>query len=394
MGSVKRFGHIVLPFAIAETLVWATYFYSFPAFLPIWEQELGFSKASLTGAFTISLVVSAFISPLVGRLIDNGYGGPVFAGSAFLASLMLFLLSGATQIWQFYLIWGVLGIAMSGSLYDACFAIVTNCLGNNARRAITLITLAAGFAGTVSFPSAHFLTAHYGWRTSILLFSITVAFVCVPLILYGSKYANEQKVLQKPRISKRLKDAIFIIKVPTFWFIGASFCLIAINHGLLLSHMLAILTERGLHPVTSVLMASLVGPMQIVGRIIMLIFEKRVTVFAICFGSFNALFVAGWAIYFGSGVNILIVLFIIAQGCGYGILSIIRPTVIAEFLGRRDFGIVSGMLAIGFVLGMAIAPTFGSLLWLYGGYDLVIGTAICIPVLSMAAFIGAWYFQK
>ena len=84
-----NFGHIVFPFALAETLVWAAYFYSFPAFLPIWEEELGFSKANLTGTFTLSLVVSAVLSPAVGRLIDKGYGRAVFAGGAALASAMI-----------------------------------------------------------------------------------------------------------------------------------------------------------------------------------------------------------------------------------------------------------------------------------------------------------------
>ena len=42
----QSYRRVVLPFAIAEPLVWATYFYSFPAFLPTWEQDLGFSKAS------------------------------------------------------------------------------------------------------------------------------------------------------------------------------------------------------------------------------------------------------------------------------------------------------------------------------------------------------------
>ena len=98
----RNFGRIVFPFALAETLVWAAYFYSFPAFLPIWEAELGFSKANLTGAFTLSLVVSAVLSPTVGRLIDNGNGRAVFAGGAALASAMLCLLSQATEIWQFY----------------------------------------------------------------------------------------------------------------------------------------------------------------------------------------------------------------------------------------------------------------------------------------------------
>ena len=86
----------------------------------------------------------------------------------------------------------------------------------------------------------------------------------------------------------------------------------------------------------------------------------------------------------------LIAIFVILQGAGYGVLSIIRPTVITELLGRRDFGIISGLLAIGFVIGTAIAPTVGSVLWIYGTYDLVIIFAISIPALALFTLAEAW----
>ena len=85
----KIFRKIVWPFAIAETLVWAAYYYSFPALLPTWEADLGFSKTALTGAFTLSLIVSAVFAPIVGRLIDYGYGKLLFAGGAGFASILL-----------------------------------------------------------------------------------------------------------------------------------------------------------------------------------------------------------------------------------------------------------------------------------------------------------------
>ena len=68
----KTFFKIVGSFAVAETLVWAAYYYSFAAFFPTWEADLKFSKSVLTGAFTMALVVAAFAAPLVGRFIDFG----------------------------------------------------------------------------------------------------------------------------------------------------------------------------------------------------------------------------------------------------------------------------------------------------------------------------------
>lgn len=68
--------------------------------------------------------------------------------------------------------------------------------------------------------------------------------------------------------------------------------------------------------------------------------------------------------------------------------------VIAQLLGRNDFGVVAGLLAMGFLVGTAVAPSLGSLLWLNGGYDLVILVAICLPILAVVSLIGAWRYQS
>ena len=158
--------------------------------------------------------------------------------------------------------------------------------------------------------------------------------------------------------------------------------------------MLPILKERGLNPGLAVLIASLIGPMQVAGRVTMMAFERHISVYAICVACIIALFVAGCALYFGGSGMILIAIFVILQGAGYGVLSIIRPTVIAELLGHRDFGIIAGLLAVGFVIGTAIAPILGSLLWIYGNYDLVIIFVIGISAMALFALAGAWRSQS
>ena len=55
--------------------------------------------------------------------------------------------------------------------------------------------------------------------------------------------------------------------------------------------------------------------------------------------------------------------FVPLQGAGYGVTSIVRPVFIAERLGRENFGIVLGLLAIAFLGGMALSPTLAALIW-------------------------------
>ena len=386
----KIFRKIVWPFAIAETLVWAAYYYSFPALLPTWEADLGFSKTALTGAFTLALIVSAVTAPIVGRLIDFGYGKVIFAGGAAAAATLLILLSQVTEIWQFYAIWFGIGIAMAGSLYEACFAIITYSMGERAKRAITIVTLVAGFAGTVSFPSAHLLTQLFDWRITVICFAVVIITVCIPLILYGCHHADQEASYRAPKPTPSIRKAMVVTKAPTFWLLGLTFFLLAFNHGMVISHMLPILDDRGLSESFAVLAASMIGPMQVTGRLIMIAFEKYVSVFAICCACFASAFIAGSALLFSSFSPLFIIPFVLFQGGGYGVLSIIRPTVISELLGRRDFGTIAGLLAIGFMAGSAFSPTSASILWETGGYDLVIIIVAGIPIMAFLSLLAAW----
>ena len=170
----------ILLLAIAQTLIWACIYYSFPALLLHWEASLGWTRADLTGAVTLAIFMSAACSPLYGWLIDAGKGAQMMTAASLLGGLCMMGLSLVSALWQFYLLWAVLGICMAGSLYEPCFALITRARGAEAKRSIIFVTLVAGFAGTVSFPVAHSLVLAFGWRVAVLCFGLTAILVVAP----------------------------------------------------------------------------------------------------------------------------------------------------------------------------------------------------------------------
>ncbi len=385
----ERFRHIVWPFAVAETIVWASFYYLFPALLPEWEKALGWSRTELSAAFSSALVVSAVLAPSVGHLIDRGLSRFVFTGSAVLGAVMLVLLSQVTELWQFFAVWIGLGVAMSGALYEACFAIVTRSMGQNSKRAITLVTLVAGFAGTVSFPTAHAFVGIIGWRGAVLVFAVAVIAIAAPLLWYGCHHAErhfkDTAELQDDN-PERVRQ---VLRSPTFWLLVISFTAIAVEHGGIITHIRPLLEDRGIHEQAAILAASMIGPMQVTGRLAMMAAERHVSIFAIAIGCFLGMAGAAVCLLFAGGTAGLIVAFVILHGSAYGVTSIVRPVITAELLGRQGFGVVSGMIALPFMLGYAAAPTVTSLAWEAGGYDLVIGSAIVIVGIGMLTFLAA-----
>ncbi len=383
------FRRIVWPLAIAETIVWAAMFYSFPALILVWERDLGWSKTELSGALTLALVVSAVLAPVVGRLIDHGLGRFVFTGCALLGALFLALLSKVTELWQFYLVWLGIGIAMSGALYEACFAVLTRAMGTRAKRAITLVTLVAGFAGTVSFPSAFVLVNVAGWRGAVLTFAVAVAVVAVPLIWHSSGLAERGREKDVHPASPRTREALAILRSAVFWLLAVAFSMIALEHGILLTHLLPLLDERGVHGETAILAASMIGPMQVAGRLAMIAAEPHVSNLGIAITCYVALGIAALALLGTAVIPTLLVAFVLFQGSGYGVTSIVRPVITAELLGRRNFGVISGLLAVPFITATAAAPTIAAFVWENGGYDRVIVFAMSAAAVGLLALVCA-----
>ncbi|NCF27676.1 MAG: MFS transporter [Gammaproteobacteria bacterium] len=364
-------------------------FYSFPALILVWERDLGWSKTELSGALTLSLVTAAVLAPVVGRLIDHGFGRFVFTGCALLGAILLALLSQVTELWQFYVVWLGLGVAMSGALYEACFAVLTRAMGVRAKRAITLITLVAGFAGTVSFPSAYVLVGFVGWRGAVLTFAVAVALVAVPLIWRGARLAEESHESHLHPASPKTREALRILRSVTFWLLALSFAMIALEHGILLTHLLPLLDERGIHGETAILAASMIGPMQVAGRLAMMAAERHVSILRIAAASFVSMGIAALALLGTSAVPVLLVAFVLFQGSGYGVTSIVRPVITADFLGRTNFGVISGLLALPFIIATAAAPTIAAFVWERGGYDRVILLAIVAAGIGLASILLA-----
>lgn len=376
----------VMPLAIAETLIWAAFYYSFPAFLPAWEADAGWSRTGISLAFTGALIVTGLIAPQAGRLIDRGFGKITFLGGIVAGAGLLAGLSMARELWQFRLIWLALGAVNAFCLYNPLFAIVTTTMGAKARPVIVLTTLVAGFAGTVSFPAAWALTQAMGWRAALMVFAGTILVVALPLALIGFRLlaAHAEDPATKPRATGREGRAV--LKNPVFWLIGFGFAAIGLTHGMIITHIRPIMESRGVATALGVTIASMVGPMQVLGRVIMVSLQDRTSIHSVTTGCYLGMMAGALVLLAATGSPLMAAIFVIPYGAAYGVISIVRPVVTAELLGRAGFGTISGMLAVPYLLAGAAAPSIAALIWrATGGYDAVITLGIALLLAGLVA---------
>jgi predicted MFS family arabinose efflux permease len=375
----------VIPLAVAETLIWAAFYYSFPAFLTAWETELGWSRAELSGAFTGALILTGLLAPRVGRLVDRGLGATAFLGAIAAGAVLLAMLAGVRELWQFWAIWLALGAVNAACLYEATFAIITTTIGSAARSAITLVTLVAGFAGSVSFPAAWALDRALGWRGALLVFAAVVLVVALPLAWLGLRLLAHHAEDVATRAKATGREGREAMRKAAFWLIGFGFATVGLTHGMLITHIRPIMESRGVSEALGVTVASLVGPMQVLGRVVMVSLQARLDIHGAAVGCFLGMALGAGILLVSTGSPLLAVGFVIPYGAAYGVISIVRPVVTAELLGRAGFGTISGMLAVPYMLGSAAAPSVAALIWQAGGYNVVIGLGIVLLLAGLVA---------
>lgn len=151
--------------------------YSFGVFFSAMLVELGWSRAGLAGAFSLYSLVYIGLSFTSGRLTDRlGPRWVVALGGGFLGGGMI--LVGMIQApWQFYLAYGLIaGIGMSAA-YVPCNATVVKWFIR--RRGLAIGVTGCGTSlGIAAFPPlSEALIARFGWRTTYVVFGVTVLVV-------------------------------------------------------------------------------------------------------------------------------------------------------------------------------------------------------------------------
>jgi len=376
--------------AAGETLVWAGLFYVFAALLFNLERDLDWPKTSLTLGFTLAVLTAALAAPVAGRIIDAGFGRWLLGAGALGGGGALAALSLVDSQFWFVLVWMLIGLGHAACLYEPCFAVVTRALGSSARRAITKITLVAGFASPIAFPAGAALAGGYGWRVAVLVFAAVVGLVAAPLLFFGVRLL-EGAHRPRPHPAHKATDRKAVrgaLKKPAFWLMSLAFPLLAMEHGMLIAHIIPLLVERGLPEATAVLAASVFGPMQVAGRVVMMTVERRARSTTMTLLSFGGAVIAA-LILLNAGLNVaLVIAFAATQGAAFGLVSILKPAVIAETLGRTAYGAISGWLALPYLAGGALGPWVGAVLWQIGGYDLALWAAAGMALTGFFAVLA------
>ena len=100
--------------------------------------------------------------------------------------------------------------------------------------------------------------------------------------------------------------------------------------------------------------------------------------------SLGSIVAASLLLWLAGLAPMLIFAFALAQGAGMGVMSILRPLLIADILGREGFGSVSGAIAVSPILASAAAPALGAVFLTFGGPVVVYVSCLAMAVAGLA----------
>ena len=186
------------------------------------------------------------------------------------------------------------------------------------------------------------------------------------------------------------------IRVPAFWGLVIAFAGYGLAFSAMSFHLIPILVERGVQMGVVMAIIALIGPMQVVGRVLLLASQRHVTTIQLGAGVYFA-FPIAMAMLGAMGINDVygLILFAILYGVANGLLTILRGMAVPEFIGPEGYGVVSGALTMPTNIMRAVGPLAAAFFWSWSGnYTAVLWGLAAIMLVAAAGFAAAAVLSK
>jgi hypothetical protein len=377
----------VLGIGIAQLVNWGVLYYAFGVLLLPVERALVQPQWLVAGAFSLALLISAAMAPMVGRWIDHGHGPRLMSVGGGAAAALLLLWAAVPHVATLYLVWAGLGVCMATTLYEPAFAIVGRGFDTVAERlrALAAVTIFGGLAGTVFLPMTALAESRVGWRGTAVLLAVAMAAAAVVAHWAVPRAIRESHA----SVTVALPDPGAVMARPErgFGVVIAAFGSASLAHAALTTTLIPALAERRISATTAALLGSTIGLMQLPGRALMLHGRLSASPSALLLTSLGlqgtGLAIYAWASSIGA-VGLGVALFAI----GAGLATLVRPYLVLTLYDVNRSGYLNGVLARAQQLARAAGPIAAVALGSAVGYGWIFA-ALAVHF-ALLALIWRW----
>lgn len=327
--------------------------YTFGVLLKPLAEEFAWSRESVSAAFGVAAITVAVCSPPLGYLFDRVKPTRVIVPSLIVFGAAFASLSLLTpHLWHLYAIFFVLGVVGNGTAQMAYSRAVSSWFERRRGTALAIVMSGGAVGAIVLPPAAEALIQSVGWRQACVVLGALVVVVGVPIV---ARFIRERPVphgtapvLGGATVREGLTSSVF-------WILVIVLFAQSIAQNGALTHMAALLTDRGVPSSGAVLALSAMGAASLVGRLttgwlLDRFFAPRV--------GFCLLSIAALGTYLLAGAHSLMLGIIAAAliGFGMGAEADVTPYILSRYLGLRSFAMLYGFTWTAYAIAGAVGP--------------------------------------
>ena len=337
--------------------------YTFSLFLDPLHAAFGWKREAMGGAFALAAITVAFVSPLIGILLDRYPPRRIILPGILVFAVGLATLSRLTpHIVQFYLTFFVIGLVANATAQFAYTRTVLTWFTTHRGVALALLLTGSGIGSILIPPLTEWMIQHHGWRSGFLLLG-GIALLGLPLTALLVRNRPEAAIVRAEHHVDKGMTVRAAMRTTAFWILAFITILSAFSENGLVTNLAPILTQHGLLAATAALALSVRGGAGILGRLgigfaIDRVSPERIQTLVLALAATGTLILAfagtGWVALLGAGI----------LGAGLGSEADVGPYLLARYFGRRHFSVLYGLTWTAYAIGGATGP-----LWIGHLYD-------------------------
>lgn len=372
-------------------------------------QELGWTRSEFVLSRTIAQIVLALAGFFLGAHVDRHGARRLMVIGTCILSVSLFLCSMVTELWQWWLLYGVMltvGGAMSGNL--VVNVTLAKWFVERRGRVASTASMGVSFGGIVASPAAAWLIELYGWRVAWQLLALA-AFVLAFPVAFVMRRAPEDHGLhpdgktaaQVAAGAGRAAAADYdtsltraqAVRTPSFYLLVVAFGFGSLALSVPTVQMVPFLMDAGYSTQFGALMLAVVSvPSMIMKPVWGWMLDRMDSKSAVIGFLNNAVALVLVLIAVHAHVDWAVYVTFFLLGMGWGGLIPLQEFIWASYFGRRHLGAIRGA-GLPFALSIgATAPYLSSLYFdVVGNYD---GAFLIVAALSLFAAVLLQFAKK
>jgi MFS family permease len=360
-------------------------------------DEFGWSRATISGAYSMAFLLMGLLGIIVGRLNDRIGPRKLMTVTGFSFGLGFLLMSRLDTVWQLYLFYGgVVGIGLSS--IDVIPLTTTARWFVKKRGIMTGIVKVGTGAGQFIIPLlTSMLIMRYGWRTSYLIIGAAVLIIMVSVAQFLKRDPSQIGLMPDGDMEKArgnpdgdaggflLSEALH---TPQFWTmcgfsVAIVFCLMSI-----MVHIVPHAQDIRISATSAASVLAVIGGVSMAGRFFTGITIDRIgskRAMVCCFG---LLIIA--LVWLQTAQELwMLYVFATIYGVAHGAFFTAISPIVAEFFGIRSHGVLFGIVAFSGTVGGALGPVVtGYIFDVTAGYSLAFWLFTVMSALGLAMIVS------